>query len=123
MLFCVTLHCRLIELHSDATGEEESESPTDDAVMEDSDADISSDSDTDVLDDHEKNLTALMRKDKSASVWQCTVCEYSSKRKFRVCEHAKSKHMLLQGYDCPLCGQTCPSSNALRMHKKRKHKE
>ena len=51
MLFCVTLHCRLIELHSDATGEEDSESPTDDAVMEDSDADISSDSDTDVLDE------------------------------------------------------------------------
>ena len=113
---------RLIELHRDTTGEENFEQPTDAAVIENSDADISSDSDIDVLDNNEKNLTTLMRKDKSANVWQCTECEYSSKRKFRVSEHVKSKHVLHQGYDCHLCGQTCPSSNALRMHKKRKHK-
>ena len=110
----------MIELHSDATGEDDSEWPTAAAVNEDSGAD-SSDSDTDVLDNHEKNLTTMMRKDKTASVWQCTVCEHSSKRKFRVCEHVKSKHILHQGHKCPFCGQTCPSSNALRMHKKRKH--
>ena len=85
----------MVELHSDATGEDDSEWPTAAAVNEDSGAD-SSDSDTDVLDNHEKNLTTMMRKDKTASVWQ---------------------------HDCHLCGQTCPSSNALRMHKKRKHRE
>ena len=111
----------MIELHTDATGEDDSEWPTEAAVIEDSGAD-SSDSDTEVLDNHEKNFTTMMRKDKTASVWQCTVCEYSSKRKFCVCEHVKSKHILHQEHDCHLCGQTCPSSNALRMHKKRKHK-
>ena len=113
----------MIELHSDAAGVENSEGPTDAAVHEETDADISSDSDTDVLDYHEENLTSSMRKDKSANVWQCTVCEYSSKRKFRVYEHVKAKHILHQGYDCHLCGLTCPSSNALRMHKRRKHNE
>ena len=110
----------MIELHSDATGEEDSERPTDAAFIEDSDADISSDSDTDALDNNEKNLTTMMRKDKGANIWQCTLCEYSSKKKFNVSEHVKAKHIQHDGYDCHLCDETCPSPSALRMHKKRK---
>ena len=113
----------MIELHSDAAGVENSEGPTDAAVHEETDADISSDSDTDVLDYHEENLTSSMRKDKSANVWQCTVCGYSSKRKYHVSEHIKSKHIRHQGFDCHLCDKTCPSLSALRMHKKRNHNE
>ena len=115
--------CRLIELHGDAADVENSEGPTDAALIEDSDADTSEHSDTEVLDNDEKNVPNLMRKDKSANVWQCAVCEYSSKRKFRVYEHVKAKHILHQEYNCHLCGLTCPSLNALRMHKRRKHNE
>ena len=113
----------MIELHSDAAGVENSEGPTDAAVQEETDADISSDSDTDVLDYREENLTSSMRKDKSANVWQCTVCGYSSKRKYHVSEHIKSKHIRHQGYNCELCDKTCSTPSALRMHKNRKHRE
>ena len=117
-------HLRLIELHGDAAaGVENSEWPTDAAVIEDSDADISIDSDTDALDKHDKNLITSMRKDIRANIWLCTLCEYSSKRKFNVSEHVKAKHIQHEGYDCHLCDETCPSPSALRMHKKRKHNE
>ena len=117
-------HCRLIELHSDSAGVQDSEWHADNAGVQASGADISSDSDdADVLDDPEKNLATLMRRDKSADVWQCTVCTYSSKRKYRVTEHVKSKHIRHQGYNCDLCDKTCSTPSALRMHKNRKHRE
>ena len=114
--------CRLLELHGAAAGVMNSVQPTDAAVIEDSDTDTSADSDTDVLDKN-VHFTNLVRKDKSANIWQCTLCEYSSKKKFNVSEHAQSKHFPEDGYDCHLCDKTCPSPSALRMHRKRKHNE
>ena len=113
----------MIELHGEAAGVDNPEWPTDNAVIEDSEADVSSDTDTDTFDKHVKNLMASMRKDKSANIWQCTLCEYSSKKKFNVSEHVKAKHIQHDGYDCHLCDETCPSPSALRMHRKRKHND
>ena len=107
----------MLELHGD-----DAVRPTAAAVIKDSDVDTSTDSDTDGLDKHVETVTNLMRKDKSANIWQCTLCEYSSKRKCNVSEHAQSKH-IRAGYDCHVCNKTCPSPSALRMHRKRKHNE
>ena len=109
----------MLELHGDAAGVENSVWPTD--AIEDSDADTSADSDTDVLIKHDDNLPISMKKDKSGKVWQCTLCEYSSKKKYNLSEHVQSKHSQHDGYDCNLCDKICPSSSALRMHRKRKH--
>jgi len=53
--------------------------------------------------------------------WQCTVCEYSSKKKHNMFEHIESKHVQHQGYYCYLCNKSCPSQSSFRMHNKRKH--
>ena len=53
----------------------------------------------------------------------CLICEYKSKRSTHMLNHFESKHMQSGlEYNCDICFTTCPTKNALNVHKSRKHK-
>ena len=60
-------------------------------------------------------------REESGTLWKCTDCSYSSKNKFNVYEHVKSRHVGSFGYYCQLCDKSCPSRNAFRIHNIRYH--
>ena len=65
--------------------------------------------------------------EESGNRWQCSDCEYSSPYTTSVKRHIESKHVAVQfqlgRFPCEVCGQSCPTRNALSVHKRRNHQE
>ena len=55
--------------------------------------------------------------------WTCTECGYSSKIKTNAKMHVESKHLVSQGFTCPICQLFCPNRKSLRNHMTRKHSQ
>lgn len=70
--------------------------------------------------DLEAEIAAKMCK--ADDLWQCRDCMWTTKYKTRLWEHVEAKHVLSQGYNCPICSKFCPSKNAWHHHKSRYHK-
>merc|ERR1712059_77293 len=51
---------------------------------------------------------------KSEGMWQCTECQYSTKKSSNLFEHIESRHCPSQGYTCAICNKFCPTRNAMR---------
>jgi len=54
--------------------------------------------------------------------WQCTECDYSSKKISHVQTHVEAKHLNTQGFSCPICSKFCNTRNSLMIHKSRYHR-
>jgi len=59
---------------------------------------------------------------KIGSGWQCITCGWETKLRARLWEHVEANHVQTSGYLCPICHTPCPSKNALKVHKSRKHR-
>jgi len=59
---------------------------------------------------------------KTGSGWQCITCGWETKLRARLWEHVEANHVQTSGYLCPICQTPCPSKNALKVHKSRKHR-
>lgn len=57
------------------------------------------------------------------TLWRCTDCAHVSKRGCDMSKHIEAKHIKTGGFNCSYCGKLCPSTNALRAHISRKHRE
>jgi len=55
-------------------------------------------------------------------LYQCTDCEYLNPVKDVIRNHVESHH-INASFFCPICGHKCPTRNALRVHRFRKHKQ
>jgi len=54
--------------------------------------------------------------------WQCSQCNYSSKKISHVQTHVEAKHINTEGFSCPVCAKFCPTKNSLMIHKSRYHR-
>ena len=50
-------------------------------------------------------------------------CDYKTAKHSDMRRHIESKHEVSEGYSCSICGFHTPTSNSLRMHISRKHKQ
>ena len=60
---------------------------------------------------------------KDGSNWKCLICNHSSNRKSSVYYHVEAKHTASSGFSCHLCTKFCPTTNALRTHLSRQHRQ
>ena len=60
---------------------------------------------------------------KDGSHWRCLVCNHSSNRKSSVYYHVEAKHTASSGFSCHVCRKFCPTTNALRTHLSRQHRQ
>ena len=70
--------------------------------------------------DYADEIESKMLKD--GSNWRCLVCNHSSNRKSSVYYHVEAKHTASSGFSCHVCSKFCPTTNALRTHLSRQHK-
>jgi len=54
--------------------------------------------------------------------WQCSECNYSSKKISHVQTHVEAKHINTEGFSCPICSKFCNTRNSLMIHKSRYHR-
>jgi len=58
---------------------------------------------------------------KLEGTWQCSDCQYSTKKSSNLYEHIEAKHVQSDGHTCPICLKFCATKNALRNHNVRYH--
>ena len=54
--------------------------------------------------------------------FKCIDCGKMSARRSNIMEHIEGHHVQNPGHTCDICYKFCPTSNALRMHRRRYHK-
>lgn len=67
-------------------------------------------------------VKSLMTKN-AGGLWQCTQCNYSSKKSSHVQNHVEAKHVQTEGHYCPICSKFCATRNGLMIHKSRFHQQ
>ena len=63
-----------------------------------------------------------MYKENVSKRWCCRHCDYGSSNATDVARHVEARHVYTEGVTCPYCAKHCPTTNALRVHCIRKHK-
>ena len=58
----------------------------------------------------------------SSGMWSCTECGYATNYYTALTNHIESKHIETDGFVCEFCQTFCPTRNALKSHKHRKHR-
>jgi len=66
-------------------------------------------------------ISSKMTRDSLTGDWTCHDCGFGTKLRQRMSQHVESKHI---GADstCEICMKSCPTRNALRVHKFRNHR-
>ena len=54
--------------------------------------------------------------------WGCSQCDFTSSRASSVGVHIEARHLLTEGFVCPVCNKHCPTRNSLNIHKFRYHR-
>eukprot|EP00092_Neocalanus_flemingeri_P014399 GFUD01015532.1.p1 GENE.GFUD01015532.1~~GFUD01015532.1.p1 ORF type:complete len:351 (-),score=73.14 GFUD01015532.1:393-1445(-) len=57
-----------------------------------------------------------------AELWGCAICDFRTKFYSTAVNHIEAKHVVSDGFQCDLCTTLCPTRQALKMHKSRKHR-
>lgn len=57
-----------------------------------------------------------------SEVWGCALCEFRTKFYSTAVNHIEAKHVVSDGFQCEYCSTLCPTRQALKMHKSRKHR-
>ena len=59
---------------------------------------------------------------KADGIWQCSECDYNSKKQSNMYDHIEARHVESTGYSCDECGKFCNNRVALRNQTRTYHK-
>ena len=72
----------------------------------------------------EEQVLKIAIHNKEDNTWYCSICGKTSTNKRDLKRHIESLHIENHpGYTCDYCGEVKKSENAMRLHKKCKHRE
>jgi len=57
-----------------------------------------------------------------SDTWGCALCEFRTNYYSTAVNHIEAKHVVSDGFQCDHCTTICPTRQALKMHKSRKHR-
>jgi len=70
-------------------------------------------------DGNKEKIKSYITKSEDGVFFMCRSCDFKSKHRTSIMNHAETTHVGATGYHCPVCGKFCSTRNAYYLHKSR----